>query len=72
MNNSIPTEAVQAIGQLFNITRWNHDSTIIIARAGSSVNPKAEAQAELDYNNVKAKVTSAVPGEGTIRFHIKY
>ena len=72
MNNSIPNQAVQVIGQIFNITLWNEDSTIVVAQNRSRVNPASEAQAELDYNNIKAKVVSAVTGDGTIRFHIKY
>lgn len=75
MNNSNPSQAVQAIGQIFNVTLWNEDSTIIVAESTDRPQAKEEAQQELDYNNINATVTSVAfgaPGEAFIRFHIKY
>lgn len=75
MNNSNPSQAVQAIGQIFNVTLWNEDSTIIVAESTDRPQAKEEAQQELDYNNINATVTSVAfgaPGGAFIRFHIKY
>lgn len=73
MNNSTPSQAIQTIGQIFNVTKWNADSTIAVATANfPRANPCKEAQAELDHHGVKATVVSAVTGDGQIRFHIKY
>ena len=73
MNNFTPSQAIQIIGQIFNVTKWNADSTIVVATANTPrANPCQEAQAELDNHGIKATVVSAVTGNGQVRFHIKY